>query len=270
MFAWMAPLLAVNWLTVAVVNFDPPTNHVLLGYFLGSLFAHATLAAGWAALGPGRFVWRFPLSIVWVVFLPIAGGINLAVNGGPDGVIFVIGCCLVGQWLALQFPFWALALGLGLQLRHSGDAEKAPARQVQFGIRHLLVVMLLVGVVLGVGRAVFAFNDTLFTGGGETPAFIFLAAAAIVLTLPLLLAALMPRMAALGVPLALLFMGVMTLVELPLLDRLGGGGPELGHFIAINVAMAAVILLSALVVRLNGYCLYTQGRRIQAWQSAPP
>jgi hypothetical protein len=250
-------LLTLSWLSIAFLDPDPP-RHVRLGYFLGSLFAHATLAAAWAAFGPGRFVSRFPLSVAWAMSLPLAAGINDVVNSGLGDAMFVIGCCLLGQWLALQFPFWTLALGLGLHLRQRDEEKEATGRQIQFGIRHLLIVMLILGVVLGVGRVVIA--NVKLSGGGETPAFIFLAAAAIVLTVPLLLSALMRRMAVLGVLLALLFMGAMTVFELPLLNRPGGGGPDLRHFIAINVAMAALILVSALVVRLNGYCLYTRAR----------
>jgi hypothetical protein len=70
-------------------------------------------------------------------------------------------------------------------------------------------------------------------------------------------------MAVLGVFLSLLFMGVMTFFELPLLRGLGGGGPDLGHFVAINVAMTVLILASAFAVRLNGYCLYTRARKAE-------
>jgi hypothetical protein len=118
--------------------------------------------------------------------------------------------------------------------------------------------MLIAGVVLGIGRAIVTKVPS--WGADEIIIFSFLAAAAIVLTLPLLLAALMRRMAPVGVLLALLFMSVMTAVEMPLLNRLGSGGPETKDFVAINIGIAALILLVALVVRLNGYCLYTRAR----------
>ncbi len=35
-----------------------------IGFFFGSFFGHTTLAAAWAALGPGPIGWRVPLSLV--------------------------------------------------------------------------------------------------------------------------------------------------------------------------------------------------------------
>jgi hypothetical protein len=259
-FVWMGPLLVLSWLSIAFLDPDPPVRGVIaLGYFLGSLFAHATLAAAWAALGPGRFAWRFPLSMAWAISLPLAVGINVGLNGGPGDAVVVVGGSLLGQWLALQAPLWALALGFGWQLRHSGDVEEvANGSQIRFGIRHLLLVMLIVGVVLGIGRIVV--SNVRLSGTRETLIFMFLAVAAIVMTLPLLLSALMRRMAALGVVLAILFVVVVSAFELPLLSLLGGAGPGKRDFLAINTAMAAVILVSASVVRLNGYCLYARAR----------
>ena len=40
------------------------------------------------------------------------------------------------------------------------------------------------------------------------------------------------------------------------MERFGGDGPELAHFIAINVTSALGILLVAGIMRLNGYGLY--------------
>jgi hypothetical protein len=254
-------LLALNWLSLALLNPNTGGNVFMLGYFVGSLFAHPTLAAAWAAFGPGRLAWRVPLSFAWAISLAIALAINFALYGGPNDAFIVVGGCLLGQWLALQLPLWALVLGRGLHLRYSEDAEgESNAGSMQFGIRHLLAVMLIVGVVLGIGR-IAAIRVSI--AGMMAPIFAFLAGAAIVLTLPLLLAALMRRMAVLGVLLTLLFTGFATAWETPILSRLGGGsGPQARDFVAINIGSAAFILASALVVRLNGYCLYTKAEKV--------
>jgi hypothetical protein len=266
-FVWMSPLLILSWASLALLDPDPIADEfIFLGYFFGSLFAHATLAAAWTALGPGTLAWRFPLSLAWAVSLPLAVGINIGLNGGPNDGVVIVGGCLLGQWLALQFPLWALALGLGLRLRHSDDVQRsANGNQIRFGIRHLLIVMLIVGVVLGVGRV--TVTSLRVSSGSEVPIFAFLAVAAIVVTLPLLLSALMPRLAAPGVLLALLLMALATAGEMPLLDRLGFSGPETYHFIAINVASAALILASALIVRWNGYRLYARSRSVEPGRS---
>ena len=118
----VGPLVALSWLSLALVNPEPPgpdttITTVRIGYFLGSLFGHATLAAAWMAFGPGPIIWRGPLSFVWVLMLPPAIGISLRLHGGAEEAAVIWGACLLGQWLLLQFPFWGLALGLGLRLR---------------------------------------------------------------------------------------------------------------------------------------------------------
>ena len=241
----------------AIFDPDPPgPNALFLGYFLGSLFAHATLAAAWAALGPGPWKWRIPLSLAWVFTLPIAIAINIAINGGPDEAPFILGCCYFGQWLLLQLPLGGLALVFGIQLRRPADVGQDPtSNQVRFGIRHLLIVMLVTSVVLGIGRAIV---PLISIGSREWHIFIFLAVAAIVVTLPLILASLMRRMAILGTLLAIILVGLATAFELPLLQSLGGVGPDAEHFVAINAASSVLILLIVGIVRLNGYCLYSK------------
>jgi hypothetical protein len=232
---------------------DPPvSDFVMLGYFLGSLFAHATLAAAWTAFGPAPAIWRVPLSFVWVISLPVAIGINVALNGGPDDVVIILGTCLIGQWLLLQLPLGILARKFGICLRHVDKVkQESDALRVRFGIRHLLIVMAVVSVVLGIGRI--TVSNASFRGDGSI--FIFLAVAAIVLTLPLLLAALMRRMAIPGVLLSLVLTAVATVWELPLFESVGGSGPQTGDFIVINVGSAVFILVVAGTVRMNGYCL---------------
>jgi hypothetical protein len=87
----------------------------------------------------------------------------------------------------------------------------------------------------------------------------FLAIAAVVLTLPLLLAALMRNMALPGVLLVLVLIALASAVELPLLKSFhSDAGPGIMSFVAINAFTAATILTIAMVVRCNGLYL---GRR---------
>ena len=126
-----------------------------IGFFFGTFFGQATLAAAWTASGPGPLKWRISLSIVWVAMLPVAIVINLGIHGGPDDAAFVIGACigacLFGQWLR---PVRCGCVdGVRLRLRHVDDGEGIQDhRERQFGIRHLMVLTTIVGVVLGVGR----------------------------------------------------------------------------------------------------------------------
>lgn len=246
--------LALSWWSLVLVDPSPPgSDTVRIGYFLGSLFAHATLAAAWTALGPGPLAYRVPLSILWVGSLPVAVGINIAINGGPHSGALTVGGCLVGQWLLLLLPLAGLARGLGVQLRRIGEEGAGEeSERFHFEIRHLLAIMAIVSVLLGAGRAI---APLLSLSTGEAPVFVFLAVAAVIVTVPLLLAGLMRRLAPIGVLASLALIAAATLVELPLLKALGGAGPQRHHFIAINVASAIVILVVTAILRINGYCL---------------
>jgi hypothetical protein len=262
-FFWLGPLLALSWLTLSILDPDPGGGVIEtlgLGYFFGSLFGHTTLAAAWTAFGPAPLVWRLPISLTWVFLLATAIGINLGLNGGPDEAVLVIGGCLFGQWLLLQFPLWGLALGYGLRLRHvDDDGYGLDHRERQFGIRQLMIVTTIVGVVFGIGRLVVG-QLRLDFGRGEAAIFIFLAVAAIVLTLPLLLAALMRRFTIPAVLVALVLIGLATTWELPLLQIVHRGpGPKAQDLVAINAITAAIMLTVLTIVRLNGYSLAVSG-----------
>jgi hypothetical protein len=186
-FLWAAPLIFLQWLGTALIEPNSGRGwleYVSIGFFFGAFFGQTTLAAAWAALGPGPLRWRIPLSLVWVAMLPVAIAINVAIHGGPDGAAFVIAGCLFGQWLLVQLPLWALAIGYGLRLRHVDEGEETQdRRELQLGIRHLMVITTVVGVILGVGRISMNWLGAPFRLDPEAPIFIFLAVAAIALTL---------------------------------------------------------------------------------------
>ena len=256
---WAAPLLVLHWIAIAAIELDGRRGYeyVTVGFFFGSCFGHTTLAAAWAALGPGPIGWRVPLSLVWVAMLPVAIAINLAIHNGPDDGALLIGACLFGQWLIVQLPLWALAIGYGLQLRHVDDWEKMQDRRArQFSLRHLMVFTTIVGVVFGAGRILISWLGELFSLDHEAPIFVFLAVAAVILTLPLLLAGLLSRRAIPAVLFVLALIGLATAWEVTLLQMLPGGagpGPQTGHFVGINACTAVTILGGVLLLRLNGY-----------------
>lgn len=207
-----------------------------------------------------RLVWRLPLSLIWVSTLALAIGINIGLNGGPEGAELLLGGCFFLQWVLLQFPFWGLTLGYGLRLRHIDDEGPDP-REHQFQIRQLLIVTTIAAIVFGIGRATIAATGEQINFRGEASIFIFLTLAAIVLTLPLLLAALMRSFWMPAVAVALVLIGLATAWEVPLLRLVhSGAGPRVQDFVAINALTAAVMLAMLTVVRLNGYSLAT-GRR---------
>jgi hypothetical protein len=253
---WVGPLLAINLFSILFVDLKSPgPSPVAIGYVVGTLFTHPTLAAAWTALGPGRLNWRVPMSIAWAALFPLVVFILfVGKGGGPIEGVVVVGGCLIGQWILLQAPFWTLAMLFDWALQRHTDVE-GESNRIRFGIRHLLIVMVISSVTLGLGRITVS---NMSFPGNEVVVFVFLTAAAIVVTLPLLLAALMRRMAMLGVLLSLMLIAVATAFELPLLKALGGSGPRVSELIAINVVSAVLILAVAGIVRLNGYFLYAR------------
>jgi hypothetical protein len=261
---WATVVVGAGLLLLAVVRPEPnpkPLEYLTIGYFVGTLFGHATLAATWTAFGPLPLVWRLPLSIGWVAALTIAFAINLGMNSAGSGGYFmvVLGGCLLGQWAIAQLPMWFLAFAYGLRLRHASERSYGldPSER-QFGIRQLMIVTAIVAVVLGIGRMIIM--GLLADGvrsGGQPLILVFLAVAGVIMTLPLVLSALLPRFAIPASLLVLFLIAVGTLAELPLLQmalpQAGGGGPDAGHFYGINAIQAAWVLLVIGVLRLRGY-----------------
>ena len=72
-------LLTCTW--IALYWLQPgPREHLGIGFFLGSLFGHCTLASGWIVLGPSGWR-RLPLALVRLLAFPFAFFINLSLYG---------------------------------------------------------------------------------------------------------------------------------------------------------------------------------------------
>ena len=150
------------------------------------------------------------------------------------------------------------ALAFGAHLRHNTKAPAFDPRERQFGIRQLIIVTTIVAVVFGAGRlAVPQMAEHLELTKGEGPIFVFLGVAAVILALPLILAALMRQFALPSVLIVLILLAIGTASEVPLLRLVGGGGPgpKVQDFVAINFFTASVLLTVLSMVRLNGYSL---------------
>ena len=257
-FLWAGPFVLLTWLVVAFSD-DAPQNPffyaLIVGLFGGTTYGYTTLAAAWSAFGPGLLFVRLPLSLLWMAMLPVAILIHLAVNGAPIGLAIPFGIGMLGQWLLLQCLFWGLALGWGLRLQHCDDGGQQSGQvPLQFTIRQLLVVTAVAGVVFGIGRLAI---PALIQSYGGLSIFVLLAAAEVVLTVPLVFAALLRRFTIPGILLTLLLLSTATLWEMPLLALDRGASIEVRSLIAMNVGTALIMLVVLIFVRLNGYSLVT-------------
>jgi hypothetical protein len=262
-FVLLAPPLAIGWLVLAAIEPGPGNGwveYLVIGNLIGGMFAQATLAAAWTVLGPLALVWRLPLALAWIAALIVALAINIGINGAPDEIILIMSGCVLAQWLLTQLPLWALAVFYDVRVRHQSESDQAgDLSHLQFGIRQLMILTAIVAVVLGIGRLLVANFASLFQfPGRETPIFVFLAIAGVLMSLPLLVAALLPRLALPATVAMLLFIALATAWELPLLSTLigtPGGGPDMWHFIWINAFQAFWVLLVTGTLRLTGYRL---------------
>jgi hypothetical protein len=259
--AFLMPLLGFSWLLLAALDLGGPSGpreRIFVGFLFGTMFGQAMLAAAWTALGPGPLLWRLPLSLGWIAALLIAFMINIGVhNHGPDvGVALTMGGCLMGQWLLVQVPAWGLAVGYGVRLRHWSDPPES-IRERQFGIRQLMILTAIVSIVLGVGRvAIGKAISEMGEGDSERAVvFVFLAVVGIVMSLPLLMAVLLPRGAWLATLVVLSLIAIGTWYELPLVMMVytGGPGPDIWHLTFINAFQAAWVVAVAGLLRLCGY-----------------
>jgi hypothetical protein len=260
------PILAIGWLLMAFIDPDGPkrsTEYITLGHLFGAMFGQTSVAAAWAAFGPGRWYARLPLGFGWLALLIGALSINMGLyRSGPDDFLGILFLCLLGQWLLVQIPLWVLALMYGLRMAHASDLRDDRGADdllalPQFGIRQLMILTAVVAVVLGVLRAMVLTAGQQFSNSSDSAAFIFLAIAAVVMTLPLVMAALLPRWWLPATCVVLIGGALATLTEFPLSQVAGlrGGGPDAQHFIWINAFTALWVLLPLCLARLTGYTL---------------
>lgn len=258
-----ASLLAFAAISMAVVPTGQGSHLEICatGYLFGSVFGNAIAASVWAALGPGSFLIRLPSSLLWLVVLSLAVIGNAWANGIPLSEGTIIAICLLGVWLLVQVPYWLLQGFGNVTLRNLRDPS-APER-AQYGVRQLLIFTGIVAVIFGVGRAAAVWIPSLGDIGGLAHAipFIYIALATVLLFLPLPLAILMPRYAASAVLGVMLLNALATLIELPLLKQFfPGPGPQLMHFVWLNIFAAAWILAYGGLVRWAGYRLATRAK----------
>ncbi len=260
----LAPVVGLGIWLMMLVRSEPhpkPLEYVTIGLVFGTFFGYSLLAGAWVALGPLPLVWRLPLSLVWLALSIGALAINASSFGPGDWeVIVYFACASFGMWLLAQFPLWALAVGYGLRVRNLRAGGLAHHRQEQqFGIRQLLIVTTIVAVVLGIGRYIVSgVTSQINLDAGPLVIISFLAIAGLIMTLPLLLAALLPRYALPATAVVLVLIALGTATELPLLTTLNpaaGGGPHVWHFYGIHSFQCFWVLTVTGVLRWAGYRL---------------
>jgi hypothetical protein len=263
---WLALMLATGCVAVAAVQaswFGSVELHVY-GFFLGTLFGQAALAATWTAIGPLPLSVRLPICLVWMALLVLALIANHAIAGGSVAQMAVLSGWLLLQWLLIQFPLWVLHVGR-YRIRHLDDGPAAVSES-QFGLGRLLALTALVAVGLGGVRAVLVVldSDELDQMQQHGPLFAATLVAHTYLTVPLIVALLQPRYALVATLAALAIVGLITTFETPLLTYLAAAPGALvpSMIWAKNVVQALWIVAALLFVRFMGFRILRSRRDI--------
>jgi hypothetical protein len=255
-------LIVVGWLftvvTVAATlrNSDPP---FLIGVVIGTVFQQSLLASAWAALGPGPWLWRVPLSLSWACLMgaSLALPLYVANDSEPWAIMYVL--TMAGFWLVGVLPVWLVAALFRLRLRHQGLAEPIDeTKEHQFGIAQLMIFTAFVAVVLGIGRLLAASGWLPGIDWQLVRILALLLGAQILIELPLLFGALLKRVPLLACLLGIVFGIGVTAVEIPFVVQVMRITPtpsqhEMWLIIGLNVTSASWVLIFAAVARHSGY-----------------
>ncbi len=252
------PLIVAGWLLVAfsvLASLPGGDGQFVLGLVFGTAFQHSLLAAAWAALGPGKLLFRLPMSLVWACLMGAAITLPLAVREkDPHTFVFVL--TTAGFWCVGQVPIWLAVALFGLQLRHQGSAVAAnDSKQRQFGIGQLMIFTAFVAVLLGIGRLLIAHG---WLPKFEQEVVLLLAlllCAQVLISLPLLFGALLKSRVVAACISGTVFGIIVTSFEMSLAEKIIFPSPTGESWILtwINFVGALWVLLFAAVVRFSGY-----------------
>lgn len=265
---FVAMLVALGLISLAIVpvrgSGGTGFEMFAVGYLLGSIFGQSVFAAAWMALGPGRLFLRAPLSLAWCGLLWLAFTMNvLLFSPSNKEVIVIVAICIGGIWIVAQAPFWCLRWPGGLCIEQA-TAIPHDQKPPQYGIGQLLVFTTIVAALFGAGRAAMMLLPQFeqFAGYRETGIFVALSVAAVLISLPLVPALLLPRYAFLAASGLIVLIALATWWELPLFNQFlaPGGGPQFMHFVWINSATVLWIAAIGAVMRYGGYRLATRGK----------
>jgi hypothetical protein len=269
-YLWtIAVLVVIGWAAVALVGPNPGGGllweALAAGTLFGTMFGQAALGAIWCALGPLPLTQRLPLAVLWLATVSMAFGLNLAREAVLNGLIMfaMFGGILLLQWVLVQIPLWLLTARLKLRIIHESEAlaEIYQAGQ-QFGIRHVLILTTLVAMVLGLGRLVLGRHNQ-EGGPGPPPAGVVIALTALpifnaIYALTVTGASVLEKGRNLGVVLAIIAVGLLSLLEVTVLDLAttkSSNWHEHLMFVSFNLVQAMWIAVVLWLLRAGGYRL---------------
>lgn len=262
--AWcMGTLILASLIGLLFVPFDSntPWDAMAIGYFYAIFFTQPTLAATWTGLGPGPVAIRLLGSAIWLLATAVFSVLSVLFAGmSLSESVLPIAVLLLAQWLILQPLFWILSRVGGFSIRSATTMNpEHQAKQAQFGIWHLLILMTGIALLLVVARALqphLELDTLVFLG--------FFATVNIVSQVPFALALLLRQHVLAAGLLACVFVAVFTIIEYPIFDALTQDADDFGYaiMIATNVLSSVFTATAAVIVRLHGFLLLGPSREV--------
>ena len=229
------------------------------------MIAQLNLLAVWAALAPGRLMVRLPWSLFLATLIWYAVVLGFRCTGGGRGLsgqdALMLGLSLLFGVLVTQAPLWMANRWSRWHLAVVVEGPSAAVSERQYGIRHLLAGMTLLGLALGLGRVILPSADS-FRVPLESRLLAVLSAMAVcnlIVTVPCIWCAFAgwSRM----LPLAIgwmVYAAVASLAEVGVLILFLGAPGDTKLFVAfgvINIAQCVAVWLTCVVLRWTGFQL---------------
>ena len=114
------------------------------------MIAQLNLLAVWAALAPGRLMVRLPWSLflATLIWYAVVLGFRCAGRGRSGQDALMVGLSLLFGVLVTQVPLWIANRWFRWHLAVVVEGPSAAVSERQYGIRHLLTGMTLLGLAL--------------------------------------------------------------------------------------------------------------------------
>lgn len=142
-------LLAINVSVFFFSNWDPNYSDSI---YLSVFFAQATLLGVWAALGRLLWIYRLIVSVFGVLLLT-SHFVFLANERYDPSLAVAIGIVVTFPFLVVFTATWSLRMIVGLKW-DTREPRATDRREVQFSIRHMMILTLAFAILLGLARLI--------------------------------------------------------------------------------------------------------------------
>lgn len=257
----VSALLGCGWLLTLVLiysirDYGPP-NPFVVGLIIGTMFQLIVLASAWGALGPGKLLWRVPLSLVWTWTIGLAFALPELGRYSGRQVALVFMLVATALWALALLPLWLTAFAFRLRLRYQAESPDADTtKERQFGIRELMIFTTFVAVLAALAKLIL--NSQLIPDPDREFITVMsvLVVTQILVGVPLIFSGLLQQRVALATVVALVLVAVVTVLEhLTISQVMPRGMPRQEYYIFTwaNIHSALWVLLFTAVVRGSGY-----------------